>query len=190
MFIHDGIGIGPSNIALEEKQQANLHIHSLFTERRHSFNWHPKQRLQDFINLKTFFPSHHEFSDYFAWAATQFEVRCAYGEDVFEVLPEKRGGEIAMLCVRSRDHAGEVRERLARNLVVSVGGTALVPECFRPFKDDSRSFHSQNYLHGIAANAATRKIAIIGAGQSAAESSEWRLALSDGSSSNINLIFY
>jgi lysine/ornithine N-monooxygenase len=38
--------------------------------------------LQDFINLKTFFPSRHEFSDYVAWAATQFEDRCVYGEDV------------------------------------------------------------------------------------------------------------
>ena len=58
---------------------------------------HEKQRLQDFINLKTFFPSRHEFSDYFAWAAAQFEDRCVYGEDVFEVLPEKRGGEVALL---------------------------------------------------------------------------------------------
>lgn len=130
---------------------------------------HEKQRLQDFINLKTFFPSRHEFSDYFAWAAAQFEDRCVYGEDVVEVLPEKRGGEVALLRVRSRDQAGEVHERLARNLVVSVGGTVHVPECFRPFKDDPRVFHSHNYLRSIAANPDAQKIAIIGAGQSAAE---------------------
>jgi len=130
---------------------------------------HEKQRLQDFINLKTFFPSRHEFSDYFAWAAAQFEDRCVYGETVFEVLPEKRGGEVALLRVRSRDQSGEVHERLARNLVVSVGGTVHVPECFRPFKDDPRIFHSHNYLGSIAANAQAQKIAVIGAGQSAAE---------------------
>jgi L-ornithine N5-oxygenase len=51
MFIHDviGIGFGPSNIALaialEEKQQVNLPIHSLFIERQHSFNWHPNMLL-------------------------------------------------------------------------------------------------------------------------------------------------
>jgi len=130
---------------------------------------HEKQRLQDFINLKTFFPSRHEFSDYFAWAAAQFEDRCVYGEDVFEVLPEKRGGEVALLRVRSRDQDGEVHERLARNLVVSVGGTVHVPECFRPFKNDPRIFHSHTYLGSIAANAHAQKIAVIGAGQSAAE---------------------
>src|SRR5688500_4138322 len=42
---------------------------------------HQKQRLQDFINLQSFFPSRHEFTDYFSWAAAQFEDRCAYGED-------------------------------------------------------------------------------------------------------------
>lgn len=36
---------------------------------------HEKQRLQDFINLKTFFPSRHEFNDYLGWAAAQFEDR-------------------------------------------------------------------------------------------------------------------
>ena len=130
---------------------------------------HEKQRLQDFINLKTFFPSRHEFSDYFAWAAAQFEDRCVYGETVFEVLPEKRGGEVTLLRVRSRDQSGEVHERLARNLVVSVGGTVHVPECFRPFKDAPRIFHSHNYLGSIAANAQAQRIAVIGAGQSAAE---------------------
>ncbi|WP_066342041.1 lysine N(6)-hydroxylase/L-ornithine N(5)-oxygenase family protein [Azohydromonas lata] len=130
---------------------------------------HEKRRLQDFINLKTFYPSRHEFNDYFVWAATQFEDRCVYGEEVLEVLPEKQGDEVPLLRVRSRDQAGELHDRLARNLVVSIGGTAHVPELFQPFKDDSRIFHSHHYLRGIARNAQARKIAIIGAGQSAAE---------------------
>ena len=66
---------------------------------------HEKKRLQDFINLKTFFPSRHEFNDYLGWAASQFEDACVYGEEVFEVLPEKEGhgGEVSLLRVRSRD---------------------------------------------------------------------------------------
>jgi L-ornithine N5-oxygenase len=130
---------------------------------------HEKQRLQDFINLNTFFPSRHEFSDYLGWAAAQFSDQCAYGEEVLEVLPELRGGEVSLLRVRSRGTNGQVHERLARNLVVSIGGTVNVPECFLPFKDDARIFHSHNYLRGIAANAQARRIAVIGAGQSAAE---------------------
>lgn len=130
---------------------------------------HEKQRLQDFINLKTFFPSRHEFNDYFTWAAAHFEDRCVYGEEVLEVLPERRADEVHSLRVRSRDQAGELHERLARNLVVSIGGTPSIPECLRPFKGDARIFHSHRYLRGIADNAAAKKIAVIGAGQSAAE---------------------
>ena len=130
---------------------------------------HEKRRLQDFINLKTFFPSRHEFNDYFAWAAAQFEDRCVYGETVYEVVPEKKGDAVRLLRVRSRNHAGEVQERLARNLVVSIGGVPHIPESFHPLRDDRRLFHSHNYLESIAANSDARKIAVIGAGQSAAE---------------------
>lgn len=130
---------------------------------------HEKGRLQDFINLTTFFPSRHEFNDYLGWAAAHFEDRCAYGEEVFEVLPEKRDGEVALLRVRSRDGSGQLRERLARHLVVSLGGTARIPEVFRPLKDDPRVLHSSAYLRDIAKNPGAQKIAVVGAGQSAAE---------------------
>lgn len=130
---------------------------------------HQKQRLQDFINLKTFFPSRHEFNDYLAWAAAHFNDRCAYGEEVFEVLPERHKDEVNLLRIRSRDSRNVVHERLARNLIVSVGGTPNIPECFRPLKDESRIFHSNNYLREIALHASAKKIAVVGAGQSGAE---------------------
>ena len=130
---------------------------------------HQKQRLQDFINLKTFFPSRHEFNDYLAWAASHFDDRCAYGEEVLEVLPEKRNDEVTLLRVRSRDSLGTIQERFARNLIVSVGGVPRIPECFHQLRDDGRVFHSNNYLHEIARHGNAEKIAVIGAGQSAAE---------------------
>jgi lysine N6-hydroxylase/L-ornithine N5-oxygenase len=130
---------------------------------------HQKQRLQDFINLKTFFPSRHEFNDYLAWAAAHFNNRCAYGEEVFEVLPEKRNDEVTLLRIRSRDSNMVIRERLARNLIVSVGGRPSIPECFWPLKDDSRIFHSNSYLREIASHENAKRIAVVGAGQSAAE---------------------
>lgn len=130
---------------------------------------HQKKRLQDFINLKTFFPSRHEFNDYFAWAAAHFENRCAYGEEVFEILPEKRGTEVTLLRVRSRDGERGIRERLARNLIVSIGGLPSIPDCFRPFKEDPRVFHSNGYLSEIARHPDAKRIAVVGAGQSAAE---------------------
>jgi len=130
---------------------------------------HEKQRLQDFINLKTFYPSRREFNDYLAWAAAQFDAGCAYGEEVIDVLPEQRGREVELLRVRSRDAAGTLHERLARNLVVSIGGTANIPPAFHGLQDDARVLHSSGYLSGIARNDAAQRIAIVGAGQSAAE---------------------
>jgi L-ornithine N5-oxygenase len=130
---------------------------------------HEKKRLQDFINLKTFFPSRHEFSDYLAWAAEQFADRCAYGEEVFEVLPDKRGSEVSALRIRSRDEAGTVHERLTRNLVVSIGGMPNIPDAFKPLKGDPRILHSSTYLRDIERQAGAQRIAIVGAGQSAAE---------------------
>lgn len=132
---------------------------------------HEKKRLQDFINLKSFFPSRHEFNDYLGWAAAQFEDACVYGEDVFEVLPEREGrsGEVSLLRVRSRDADGRVTERLARNLVVGIGGMPNIPETFRSLRDDPRVFHSSTYLRDIARLDNPKKIAIVGAGQSAAE---------------------
>lgn len=130
---------------------------------------HQKDRLQDFINLKTFYPSRHEFNDYLSWAAAQFGERCAYGEEVSQVQPVLRDGRVALLRVMARDGGGKRSERLTRNLVVSVGGVANIPPAFRPLRDDERVFHSNAYLGRIARHPAARRIAIIGAGQSAAE---------------------
>jgi L-ornithine N5-oxygenase len=130
---------------------------------------HEQGRLTDFINLKSFFPSRHEFNDYLGWAAGQFEDACRYGEEVFEVLPEKQGGEVPLLRVRSRDASGRVQERLARNLVVSIGGVPNIPEGFRALRDDARVFHSSSYLKDMARHPQARRVAVLGAGQSAAE---------------------
>ncbi|GAA0754038.1 lysine N(6)-hydroxylase/L-ornithine N(5)-oxygenase family protein [Ideonella azotifigens] len=130
---------------------------------------HDKDRLQDFINLKTFFPSRHEFNDYLGWAAAQFEDRCAYAEEVLEVLPEGRAGQVELLCVRTRDARGQTRERLTRHLAIGMGGAPHVPAGFQPLKEDRRVFHSSQYLGAIARVPEARRIAVIGAGQSAAE---------------------
>ncbi|MCE7914534.1 MAG: ornithine monooxygenase [Nitrosomonas sp. PRO4] len=130
---------------------------------------HQKNRLQDFINLKTFFPSRHEFNDYLAWAASHFDHSCAYGEEVIEILPEKQGDEVSLLRIRSRDHMQTIRERLTRSLVISIGGQPRIPDSFMGLKGDKRIFHSHHYLKEIKQHVHAKKIAVVGAGQSAAE---------------------
>ncbi|MYM28039.1 SidA/IucD/PvdA family monooxygenase [Duganella sp. CY15W] len=130
---------------------------------------HQQQRLPDFINLKTFYPSRYEFNDYLAWAARQFAAQTRYGEEVTAVLPVQQDGRVTHLTVVSRDSHGKQHERLARNIVVSIGGAASIPECFAPFRDDARVFHSSAYLASMNKLKDARRVAVIGAGQSAAE---------------------
>lgn len=130
---------------------------------------HQKNRLQDFINLKTFFPSRYEFNDYLAWAAAHFDHCCTYGEEVIEVLPETRSNEVVLLRVRSRDREQVMHERLALNLVVSIGGQPRIPDSFLSLRGDSRVFHSSSYLQEIKHHHHANRIAVIGGGQSAAE---------------------
>lgn len=130
---------------------------------------HQKNRLQDFINLKTFFPSRHEFNDYLAWAASHFDHCCAYGEEVIDILPEKQGDDVLLLRVRSRDQQHLIHERLTRSLVISIGGQPRIPDCFLPLKGDARVFHSHHYLRKIKEHSHAKRIAVVGAGQSASE---------------------
>ncbi|SFM28477.1 lysine N(6)-hydroxylase/L-ornithine N(5)-oxygenase family protein [Nitrosomonas communis] len=130
---------------------------------------HQKNRLQDFINLKTFFPSRHEFNDYLSWAASHFDHCCAYGEEVIEILPQKRGEETVLLRIRSRDGEQVIHERLARNLIISIGGKPRIPDSFLSLEGDPRVFHSNSYLQEIKQYPDASRIAIVGGGQSAAE---------------------
>lgn len=130
---------------------------------------HQKRRLQDFINLKTFYPSRHEFADYLAWAASHFDETCKYGQEVMSVTPHVRGDRVDLVDIQARDSDGTPHRYQARNLVVSVGGSAYFPECFKPLRNDPRIFHSSTYLKDISDHPRARRIAVIGAGQSAAE---------------------
>ncbi|EJM97625.1 lysine N(6)-hydroxylase/L-ornithine N(5)-oxygenase family protein [Herbaspirillum sp. YR522] len=130
---------------------------------------HQKRRLSDFINLKTFYPSRLEFNDYLAWAASHFDAQCRYGEEVIEVLPEKRGSEVSLLRVLSRDSNQQLHERLTRNLVLGIGGVANIPDCMQHLRGEPRVFHSSRFRSAFARQQAPRRIAIIGAGQSATE---------------------
>jgi L-ornithine N5-oxygenase len=130
---------------------------------------HEQGRLPDFINLKSFFPSRREFNDYLAWAAAQFDDRCSYGEEVCEVAPVMQRGRVELLSVRSRNQTGDIRERLTRNVVLGLGGSPYIPDCFSSLAGDPRVFHSSTYLQAISGLSATGRIAVIGAGQSAAE---------------------
>ena len=48
---------------------------------------HQQDRLLDFVNLKSSFPTRIEFHDYFEWVAAQLDGACDYGTEVVAVRP-------------------------------------------------------------------------------------------------------
>jgi L-ornithine N5-oxygenase len=134
---------------------------------------HAKGRLQSFINRKTFYPSRVEFNDYLCWTAANFDDGVSYGEEVTAIEPETARGVVTHVAVHSRDRLGHERRRLARNLVLAVGGRPRIPDVFREAAGDKRVFHSSSYLANVGRlglrDAAATRIAVVGRGQSAAE---------------------
>lgn len=132
---------------------------------------HQQGRLESFINLGTFFPSRLEYNDYMGWAAKQFDELVRYSEEVVEVEPVEENGQVEWLRVISERADGTREERFTRNLVVSIGGYAHVPDMFKSQRHE-RIIHSSSYARQVerfdAAGDAPH-LAVIGAGQSAAE---------------------
>ncbi|PAA00200.1 lysine N(6)-hydroxylase/L-ornithine N(5)-oxygenase family protein [Pseudomonas fragi] len=131
-------------------------------------------RLVDFINLGSFYPCRMEYNDYLRWVAMQFAEQSRYGEHVLRVEPVvEAGGRVRHLNVISQNLHGREVSRQARSVIVSTGGTPKVPQAFAGFKDDPRVFHHGRYLSAMATQPCTRgepmRIAVVGAGQSAAE---------------------
>ncbi|MBJ7536588.1 SidA/IucD/PvdA family monooxygenase [Marinomonas transparens] len=128
-------------------------------------------RLHDFTNLGTFYPSRLEFNDYIRWVAKQFSHQCQYDAEVIAIEPIKTGDTVTSLNVLSRDHDGKETSRITRSLVVGTGGKPYIPEPFKTLKTDSRVFHHSTYLKSVKLKTCNteKRVSIVGGGQSAAE---------------------
>ncbi|KAH8589392.1 L-lysine 6-monooxygenase (NADPH-requiring)-domain-containing protein [Bisporella sp. PMI_857] len=134
-----------------------------------------KNRLNTFINLDTFLPSRKEYEDYLRWIAGHFEAQglVSYGQEVLEVAPAEKApnGKVSQFRITSRDIATqEVITRLARHVVIAVGGKPMLPP---QFPSHSSIIHSSQYSNRVSSTlpspSAPYNIAVIGSGQSAAE---------------------
>lgn len=125
---------------------------------------HSRERLVDFINYGSVFPTRLEFHDYLEWAAEQFGHQVDYGAEVVTIRP-----------VPNADGAVEHLEVVcdgatysARNVVLATGLTPHVPA---DVTLGERVWHSRDLLNRVPALAGTapERVAVVGAGQSAAE---------------------
>jgi L-ornithine N5-oxygenase len=137
-----------------------------------------RERLDQFANLRNFFPTRREFNDYYRWAAEQLRGFVRYGQEVSGIEPVAEAAEpdaagVELLRVHVRAVAdGAAASVLARNLVLAVGGTCYIPGGI-DIRASRRTFHAQDLLPRLAADFRDRdrpyRFVVVGSGQTAAE---------------------
>ncbi|KOS21755.1 L-ornithine 5-monooxygenase [Escovopsis weberi] len=134
-------------------------------------------RLVDFTNLGTFLPARVEYEDYLRWSASHFQRQVQYGSEVLSISPNSAGGAqqpVHTFIVRSRDvETGQVRLHRGRNVLLATGGQPSFPENFPDPSSHSSIIHSSQFAHMVPRllpnNQSSYRVAVVGAGQSAAE---------------------
>jgi len=121
---------------------------------------HGHDRLVDFINYGSVFPTRLEFHDYLEWVAARFDDTVDYGTDVTAVDPVP-GAPDLLDVVTSR---GTLLR--TRNVVLATGLTPNLPDGVVP---GERIWHSRDLLHRLDRIADPHRVIVVGAGQSAAE---------------------
>ncbi|MFD7623444.1 lysine N(6)-hydroxylase/L-ornithine N(5)-oxygenase family protein [Streptomyces sp. NPDC059802] len=132
---------------------------------------HAADRLVQFVNNQTFFPTRQEFHQYLEWAESSFSDRVSYNSEVTAIrrATGTGPGEPECLQIEVRDGiGGGCRLVHARNVAISTG---LVPRMPAGVERDDRVWHSSEFLekYGQVDPNALKSVAVVGAGQSAAE---------------------
>ncbi|GAA2704212.1 lysine N(6)-hydroxylase/L-ornithine N(5)-oxygenase family protein [Actinoplanes palleronii] len=128
-------------------------------------------RLPQFVNNQDFFPTRQEFHQYLEWAQARVADKVEYGSEVTSIrIPQDTVPELADCLQLEVAGTGGRSSRVigARNVVISTG---LVPRMPQGTEPDERVWHSSEFLEKFRRmNAAElRRVAVVGAGQSAAE---------------------
>lgn len=133
---------------------------------------HDRDRLVDFINYGSSFPTRREFHDYLEWAAAGFDDRVEYGAEVVEIVPVRGGDVVEHLEVVVRRTDDRTVRLRARNVALATGLTAALP---RGITAGRRVWHNRDLLFRAEEfkDAAPKRFAVVGAGQSAAETVDY-----------------
>lgn len=129
---------------------------------------HQKNRLLDFANLKTFFPSRAEFHDYFTWCAEAFDPQVRYSHAAIRIEQIAIEGTAEPVYSITTQCDGHVHQFLARSIVHSCGLEPILPE---GVTQGSRVFHNHEFLSHLERTPIAPKshVVVVGGGQSAAE---------------------
>ncbi|KAF2859919.1 L-ornithine 5-monooxygenase [Piedraia hortae CBS 480.64] len=135
---------------------------------------HEKDRLVSFTNLGTFLPLRREYEDYMRWCAEPFGEVVDYDRQVQSVTAgetDAESGVIKNFRVISSDSWGKTYTLYASHIVIAAGGKPNIPKGIPT--NHPRIIHSSQYVTNIdslfAPENHPKTIAVVGAGQSAAE---------------------
>lgn len=186
-----GIGVGPANLSLAALLDPQSDIRCKFVDRNPKFQWHPgllfpdaalqvpyvkdlvtlvdptnrfsflsflahKKRLYAFMNASFGQVLRREFSEYYGWVCDQLSS-LAFGCEATETDCTDSG--FVIQTTRGRMHT--------RSLVVGTGLHPNVPPCAVPHIGDT-VFHASELL-SRAVDASTKRVIVVGGGQSGAE---------------------
>jgi L-ornithine N5-oxygenase len=130
-------------------------------------------RLADFINRKSLFPFRIEFHDYLEWAADQVAHLVRYDAEVTDVAPVRGESGVDALEVVVGGQDGELaRVHRARNVAIAAGIRPSLPSNCTP---TGRIWHNHDLLARLAElpPGEPKRFVVVGAGQSAAETTEY-----------------
>ncbi|MHB1429844.1 MAG: lysine N(6)-hydroxylase/L-ornithine N(5)-oxygenase family protein [Rhodocyclaceae bacterium] len=197
-----GFGPSNIAIAIALQENA-ADLSAIFLERRPSFSWHEtmlfdtammqvnflkdlasfrnprshftfvnflhyQKRLADFTNLQTLFPRRTEFRQYLSWCAHHFDDIVRYSTSATSIETVLHDGvELFRIIAEGPDGSESI---LARNVVYSGGIEPRIPF---PVVGEGRVSHGYNILKEIDNHTPGSHYAVVGAGQSAAEITEF-----------------
>lgn len=129
-------------------------------------------RLDSFINLREFYPTRHEFDNYFRWVALQLSHMIRYDVEVEAIQPVHGRDGIDLLQIRGKRLTGGSCLRVtAYNISIGVG---MTPKLLDGVDKESRLIiHSSRFLKGMqeafSVSCPPQTLLVVGAGQSGAE---------------------
>lgn len=134
---------------------------------------HQNDRLVEFTNLSTFLPARVEYEDYLRWCASHFTDVVRYDNEVVSVSPAVAAGSpVSNFTVTSKNvRTGATTTYRTKNVLVAIGGQPSIPKSLP--SSHPRVVHSSQYAHLVPKiltnREASYRVAVLGAGQSAAE---------------------
>lgn len=134
---------------------------------------HETGRLEEFANLRTFFPGRIEYNHYLGWAARRLSRYVRYSHDVVSIRPHRAQPDDVLDIDVLDKNTQTVATVSTRNVVVAPGIRPKWPRNVNVPATTRRIFHSSQYAdcHGAlsALEPTPDRFVVVGGGQSAAE---------------------